>query len=76
MNPVLDGVGDVRDHLDCLAEVVTLPLPLNDVLVDLSCGDVVVLFEGDIEEALVVAQVQVSLERERVGWLRVFASSG
>ena len=31
---VLDLVSDVRDHLDCLAEVVAAPLLLEDVLVD------------------------------------------
>lgn len=65
MDPVLDGVGDVGDDLDGLAEVVALPLPLNDVLVDLARRDVVVLLEGEVEEALVVTQVKVSLRGKR-----------
>ena len=38
---VLDGVGDVRDHLDGGAEIVAAPLLGEDVLVDAAGGDVV-----------------------------------
>ena len=61
LDPVLDGVGDVRDHLHRLAEVVAPPLLLDHVPVDLAGGQVVVLREGDVEEPLVVAEVQVGL---------------
>ncbi len=39
----LDGVGDVRDHLDGGAEIVAAPLLGDDVLVDAAGGDVVLL---------------------------------
>ena len=39
---ILDGVGDVRDHLDGGAEIVAAPLLGEDVLVDAAGGDVVV----------------------------------
>ena len=38
---ILDGVGDVRDHLDGGAEIVAAPLLGEDVLVDAAGGDVV-----------------------------------
>ena len=38
---LLDGVGDVRDHLDGGAEIVAAPLLGEDVLVDAAGGDVV-----------------------------------
>jgi hypothetical protein len=57
----LDVVGDVRDDLDGLAEVVAGALALDDVLVGLPRGDVVVERHVGAEEALVVAQVEVDL---------------
>ena len=38
---LLDGVGDVRDHLHGAAEVVAAPLLGEDLLVDAAGGDVV-----------------------------------
>lgn len=49
------------DNLDSLAEVVTATLTLDNVLVDLSSGDVVVLAERDVKVTLVVAKVEVGL---------------
>ena len=40
---ILDGVGDVRDHLDGGAEIVAAPLLGEDLLVDAAGGDVVLL---------------------------------
>ena len=59
LHPFLDGVGDVGDDLHRLAQVVALALALDDVLVDLAGGDVVVAGEGDVEVALVVAEIEV-----------------
>lgn len=44
-----------------LAQVVSLPLLVDDRLVDLASGQVVVLGEPDVQEAFVVPQVQVHL---------------
>lgn len=41
------------------AQVVALALTLDDMLVDLARGDVVVACEGDVEVALVVAEIEV-----------------
>ena len=41
---VLDGVGDVRDHLHGAAEIVAAPLLGDDLLVDAPGGDVVLRF--------------------------------
>lgn len=61
LNPVLDGVGNVRDDLDGFAEVVASSLSVDDLLVDLARGDVVVACESDVEETLIVAQIEVCL---------------
>ena len=58
---VLDGVGDVRDHLDGGAEIVAAPLLGENVLIDAAGGDVVALARRVAGEALVVAEVEVGL---------------
>ena len=60
-DPVLDLVGDVRDHLDGVAEVVAAALLGDDLGVDLAGGDVRDAGEVGVEEALVVPDVQVGL---------------
>jgi hypothetical protein len=49
----------VRDDLHGLAQVVALALALDNVLVDLAGCDVVVAGEGDVEVALVVAEIEI-----------------
>ena len=58
---VLDLVGDVRDDLDGVAQVLAAPLLGDHRGVDLAGGDVGGAVEVDVEEALVVADVQVGL---------------
>lgn len=58
--PVLDGIGDVRYHLNGLAKVVAAALLFNDITVDLSGGDVVFSGEGNIEESFIVSEVKVN----------------
>ncbi len=53
----LDLVGDVRDHLDRLAEIIAAPLFLEHGLVDAAGADGVRLACGDPGEAFVVAEV-------------------
>ena len=60
-DPVLDLVGDVRDHLDGVAEVVAAALLGDHLGVDLTGGDVGDLAEVGVEEPLVVADVEVGL---------------
>ena len=57
----LDLVGDVRDDLHGLAEVIAAPLLLDDGQVDLAGGEVAVAAQRGVGEALVVAQVEVGL---------------
>ena len=57
----LDLVGDVGDDLDGLAQIGTLTLLVQDVPVHLAGGQVGVLVQVLVDEALVVAQVQVGL---------------
>ena len=58
---VLDLVGDVRDDLHGLAQVVAPPFLAQHRLVDLAGGEVVHLAHARGDEALVMAQVQVGL---------------
>ena len=58
---VLDLVGDVRDDLHGLAEIVAAAFFLQHALVDLARGEVVAALHAGADEALVVAQVQVGL---------------
>ena len=60
-DPVLDLVGDVRDHLDGVAEVVAAPLLGDHAGVDLAGGHVGDLAEVGVQEPLVVPDVQVGL---------------
>jgi hypothetical protein len=63
LDPVLDRVGHVGHDLHRFAEVVAAPLALDHVLVHLPRRQVVVLGQGDVQEALIVAQVEVGLQR-------------
>ncbi len=58
---VLDLVGDVRDHLDGVAEVVAAALLGDDRRVDLAGRHVGDLVEVGVEESLVVPDVEVRL---------------
>jgi hypothetical protein len=51
----------VRDYLDRGAEVFAPPLLVDHGLVDPPSGDVVLLGEGSIDEALVMPKVQIGL---------------
>ena len=57
----LDLVGDVRDDLHGVAEVLAAALARDDLRVDLAGRDVRRLAQLDVEEALVVADVEVGL---------------
>ncbi len=60
-HPFLDLVGDVRDHLDRAAQIVTFTLLADDVVVDGARRDVGVAAKALVHETLVVAQVEVGL---------------
>lgn len=51
----------MRDDLYGFADIVALPLLVNDVLVDLASRDVVFASQGDIQVAFVVAEIQICL---------------
>src|SRR5271168_3009830 len=57
----LDGVGDVRNDLDGGAEIVAAAFLGEDFLIDAAGGDVVLPRCRPSGEALVVAEVEVSL---------------
>ena len=61
MHAALDLVGDVRDDLHRAAQVVAAALLGDDGVVDAAGGDVAVALHELVDEALVVAQVQVGL---------------
>ncbi len=58
---VLDGVGDVGDHLDGGAEIVAAALLGEDFLIDAPGGDVVLPGRRPAGEALVMAEVEIGL---------------
>ena len=60
-DPRLDLVGDVRDDLHGVAEVLAAALLGDDRRVDLAGGDVGEPAQVAVEEALVVAEVEVGL---------------
>jgi hypothetical protein len=49
----------VGDDLHGFTQVVALAFALDDVLVNLARGDVVIACQGDVEVALVVAEIKV-----------------
>lgn len=59
LDPFLDGIGDVRNHLNRLAQIVALSLLADHLLIDLASGDVVVAVKSDIEESFVVAEIEI-----------------
>lgn len=61
LDPVLNGIGQMGYHLNGPAEVISPSLALDDMLVDLAGGDVVLSGQGDVEITLVVAEVEVYL---------------
>src|SRR3984957_1461709 len=61
LDPLLDLVGDVRDHLDGRAEVVAPALAADDGVVDPAGGDVRGPARVGVGEALVVAEIEVGL---------------
>jgi len=56
---LLDGVGDVRDHLNAFPEVVTAAFGLDHGRIDLTGRDVGLGAQIAIEEAFVVADVEI-----------------
>lgn len=65
LNPVLDAIRDVWDDLHRLAQVITLTLALDDMLVHLAGRDIVVAGQGDVQVALVVSEIEVDLAAVR-----------
>mmetsp|Transcript_28961 Transcript_28961/g.77895 ORF Transcript_28961/g.77895 Transcript_28961/m.77895 type:complete len:484 (-) Transcript_28961:587-2038(-) len=61
LDPLLDGVGDVRHHLHRLAQEVALALFLQHVLVDLASRHVIVPPEVEVDEPLIVPEVEIRL---------------
>ena len=61
IDPLLDRVSYMRDHLHSLSQVVTIALLLDDLVVDLTRRDIVTRSKGDVQEALVVTQVEIRL---------------
>lgn len=60
--------------MDGFAQVVALALTLNNVLVDLARGNVVLAGEGDVEVTFVVAEIEIDFAA--VGEDEYFAMPG
>ena len=59
VDAVLDFIGDVRNDLDGLAQIIAAPFLVQNGLINLAAGQVVHAGELDVGEALVMAEVQV-----------------
>ena len=59
LDAALDFIGDVRDDLDGLAQVIAATLFFDDALVDAAGGDVVGLRGTHVQKTFVVAQIKV-----------------
>lgn len=57
--PMFDRITDVRDHLYCFAQIIAFPLFVNCLLEYPSAGQVVLVGQGYMVEAFIVAQIQV-----------------
>ena len=57
----LDLVGNVRNHLNCLAEILPAPFLLDHGIVDLAGREVVAPFHARIGKAFVVTEVEIGL---------------
>lgn len=47
--------------LNSLAQIVAASFSIDHILIDLACGDVVVSMQRDVQEAFVVAQIEIDL---------------
>ena len=59
--PPLDLICDVRYYLHRLPKVVPVPLVLDDRPVHLTCGDVMVAVQIDIQESLIITEIEIHL---------------
>ena len=59
LHAALDFIGDVRDDLDGLTQIITATLFFDDALINAAGGDVVGLRGTHVQETLVVPQVEV-----------------
>jgi hypothetical protein len=59
LNPVLDGICQMWNDLNCASEVIATSLLLDNMLVDLAGCDVVLASERNVEITLVVSEVEV-----------------
>jgi len=60
LNPILHSIRQMRNNLNCLAQIITSTLLLNNMLVYLPRCDIVLAVEGDIEIAFVISEVQIN----------------
>ncbi|OIQ78704.1 hypothetical protein GALL_395820 [mine drainage metagenome] len=59
LDVLLDFVGDVRDHLHRLAQVLAAPLLADDVFVHLAGGEIVAFLHAGADETLIMAQIEI-----------------
>ncbi|KAH3669957.1 hypothetical protein OGATHE_002770 [Ogataea polymorpha] len=59
LNPVLDGISDMRNNLNSFTQVVSFSLLLNHSRVNLACGDIVVFSERNTQVSFIVSQIKI-----------------
>ena len=60
VNPILDGICQVRHDFDSPTKIVTAPLPLDYVLIDLARCDIILSRQCDVKVSFVVPQIEVN----------------
>lgn len=61
LDPILDCICEMWHDLNRLSQVGSCTFPLNDMLVYLASGNVVLALEGNVEVSLVVSEIQINL---------------
>lgn len=59
LDPILNSICEVGNDLYCFAQIVAFPFTVNDMLINLAGCDVAISGQGDVQIALVVAQIEV-----------------
>lgn len=61
LDPILDGIGQVRHHLHSPTKIISTTFALYNMLIYLASRYIVLARKGDVQIALVIAQVEVDL---------------
>ena len=61
INTLLNLIGDMRNNLDSLAQIITTALLVKNIPINLTSGNIRAFGQININETLIMAQIQISL---------------